>query len=78
MQTLNDLKESFQIYAVCVDCQRMSPMNLDMLIERFGEQFPVTDLRAKVRCSSCERRTQDLRIVYVGPRSRPTGFRYQR
>ena len=78
MQTLEDLKESFQIYAVCVSCQRMSPMALEMLIERFGCDFPVTDLRPKVRCSQCRVLTQDLRIVYVGPRSRPSGFRYQR
>lgn len=77
MQTLADLKLSFQLYAVCVSCQRMERLPLAALIDRLGPQFLVTDLRAKLRCQSCQARTEDLRIVYVGPCESAAGFHYR-
>ena len=66
MQTLADLSLSFQLYAVCVPCQRMERLPLAGLIDRLGPEFLVTDLRSKLRCKRCQARTEDLRIVYVG------------
>ena len=77
MQTLADLQSSFQLYAVCVSCERMERLPLAALIERLGSAFLVTDLRSKLRCQSCRKRTEDLRIVYVGPCESAAGFHYR-
>ncbi len=77
MQTLTDLSLSFQLYAVCVPCQRMERLPLAGLIDRLGPEFLVTDLRSKLRCKRCQARTEDLRIVYVGPCESAAGFHYR-
>ena len=77
MQTLADLSRSFQLYAVCVSCQRMERLPLAALIDRLGREFLVTELRSKLRCQRCQVRTEDLRIVYVGPCESAAGFHYR-
>lgn len=66
MQTIQDLAAAFRIYAVCEPCSRMVELDLRQLIEAHGSSYPVADLRRRLRCSSCEQRTQDMRIIYVG------------
>lgn len=78
MQLLTDLRSNFRIYAVCVPCQRMEPVDFDPAIERLGPTGTVEDLRHLLRCGHCRARTHDLRIVYVGPEHRPATFHYRR
>ena len=66
MHSLNDLLESFHLYAECERCQRSVQLSIEKLIQRLGNDFPVTELRAKLRCTSCNIRGQDLRIVFCG------------
>lgn len=78
MQRLVDLREGFRVYAVCVPCGRMEPLRLDHAMARLGISATVADLRTRIRCRGCGRRTGDLRVVYVGPEDRPAEFRYRR
>ncbi|HEX7035566.1 MAG TPA: hypothetical protein VF210_07315 [Pseudomonadales bacterium] len=78
MQRLIDLCERFRVYAVCVPCGRMEAVDLESSIARLGEAATVADLRERVRCRGCGRRTHDLRVVYVGPKDRPAAFHYRR
>ncbi len=76
--TLDDIARSFQVYAVCVPCQRTEPLPVAALIERFGGELPVTALRTRLRCEMCGQRSADMRIVYVGPCGSAAGFHYRR
>jgi hypothetical protein len=78
MQRLVDLTESFRVYALCVPCGRMEPLDLDALVTGQGRLLTVDDVRARVRCRICRRRTHDIRIVYVGREERPAAFHYRR
>ena len=77
MQTLADLIVRFQLYAVCADCQRMERVPVQELAERYGSDLTIDSVRRRLRCQSCRRRTQDIRIVYVGERGRVAGFHYR-
>lgn len=76
MQSVADLLESFHLYAVCVDCTRMERVRIQELIDRFGSELTIDDLRRRLRCASCGQRTGDIRIVYVGKQARVAGFHY--
>ena len=78
MQTLSELVESFHLYGVCEPCDRMEQIDLAALVERFGADYPMQKVRAGLRCGQCGARTENLRIVYVGPEGRAAGFRYRR
>jgi hypothetical protein len=78
MQRLTDLLESFRVYALCVPCGRMEAVSLTAALERLGPTSTVADLRARVRCRGCGRRTCDVRVVYVGPEGREVSFQYRR
>jgi hypothetical protein len=71
MQRLVDLVENFRVYAVCAPCGRMHALDLDALVSNLGRAVTVADVRARVRCRACGRRSHDVRIVYVGPKDRP-------
>jgi hypothetical protein len=55
----------------------MEPLPLARLVLELGADYPVTRLRDRLRCSNCNRRTRDLRIVYVGPDANASGFHYR-
>jgi hypothetical protein len=78
MQRLSDLLETFRVYALCIPCGRMEAVDLPAAIDRLGEQSTAGDLRQRVRCRSCGRRTGEIRVIYVGPRDRPAEFQYRR
>ncbi len=78
MQTLADIAESFLLYAVCVDCDRMEDVPLDALIAELGAHTRVLSVRDRLRCRGCGTRTRDIRIVYVGSRDRRAFFQYRR
>jgi hypothetical protein len=67
MMTLAELASHFDLYAVCGDCRRMVRVDLHLLAATLGGQATTDDVRARLRCRACGRRTHDLRIVYAGP-----------
>ena len=78
MQTLNDLMDNFQLYAVCVPCGRMVKLPLPEMHEKLGATTSLTHIRKQVRCRNCQLRTGDIRIVYVGPEGAAAKFHYNR
>ena len=78
MQTLADLAESFQLYAVCEPCGRVNEVNIKQLIDQNGGAYPIDRIRMRLYCNSCRTRSQALRIVYVGPGRKSAAFRYTR
>ena len=78
MQTLSELIECFHLYGVCEPCDRMEQIDLQKLVEHYGPNYPVQEIRKRVRCDGCGQRTENLRIVYVGPEGRAATFRYTR
>lgn len=77
MQRLVDLQACFRVYALCVPCGRMEPVDLGAALAHLGDRATVADLRARVRCRTCGRRTEDVRIVYLGPEGREASFKYR-
>ncbi|RPG29263.1 MAG: hypothetical protein CBC52_005530 [Gammaproteobacteria bacterium TMED92] len=78
MHSLNDLRESFHLYAECERCQRSVQLSIEKLIQRLGEDCPITTVRERLRCSNCNIRSQDVRIVFVGPPGKRVVFQYRR
>jgi hypothetical protein len=77
MKTMGDLIESFQLYAVCTDCERMERVAIQRLIDSHGENLTIEQVRIRLRCSGCAVRTGDIRIVYVGEKGKLAGFHYR-
>jgi hypothetical protein len=78
MQTLAELIESFQLYAVCETCNRVEEVPIDQLIKTNGGDYPIDRIRMRLYCRECQSRSQALRIVYVGPNRKSASFRYCR
>jgi len=78
MQTLQDLAQAFRLYAVCDPCARVALIDLNQLMAREGPEYPLERVRMRLKCTACQRRTHALRVVYVGPQGRASGFRYAR
>ncbi|MEZ5559930.1 MAG: hypothetical protein R3E86_15465 [Pseudomonadales bacterium] len=78
MQKLTELVDCFQVYALCVSCDRMEPLPLPAIIAQAGPDITIADLRQRLRCRHCGRRSRDLRVVYVGPDASAAGFHYRR
>ena len=78
MQTIGELAESFHLYGVCEPCDRVVQVDVHNLIEKLGADYPMPAVRKKLRCGQCNRLTENLRIVYVGPDGKAAAFRYQR
>ncbi len=72
-----DLIESFQLYAVCTDCERMERVSIQKLIDAHGEDLSIEQVRTRLRCRGCAVRTGDIRIVYVGEKGKLAGFHYR-
>ncbi len=78
MKALGELLESFALYAVCDTCRRTAPVDLTLLIDKYGPEYLIDDVRQRLFCNTCKVRTQALRIVYIGPQGRAKSFRYAR
>ena len=76
--TLDEIVGNFRLYAVCAPCRRMVELPVQPLCQRLGSQTPVADVRGRVRCKQCHARTNDIRIIYVGPGGAVSGFHYRR
>jgi len=53
-------------------------LDIEKLIVRLGGDFPITGVRDRLRCTSCNIRSQDVRIVFVGPPGKRVIFQYRR
>lgn len=78
MQSLSDIVESFNLYAVCEPCQRQTRLDVAKLIEHLGGETQVHKMRSRLKCRICSTRTEDLRIVYVGRKDQEAIFQYRR
>jgi len=78
LQRLTDLVANFRVYALCVPCGRMEPVDLDEAITRLGAASTMADLRDRVRCRACGQHTRDVRLIYMGPCGRSATFHYRR
>ena len=77
-QSLRDLVDKFHLYAICEDCQREQQLDICALMQKLGGDTRVHRLRSHLRCRSCGKRSEDMRIVYVGKAGQRAIFRYQR
>ena len=77
MHSPNDLVESFHLYVECERRQR-SALDIEKLIVRLGGDFPITGVRDPVIARKCNIRSQDVRIVFVGPPGKRVIFQYRR
>ncbi len=55
----------------------MERIDLTELMHRSPEIHTVEEVRDRVRCRGCRRRTRDIRIVYVGTDGNARGFHYR-
>jgi hypothetical protein len=60
---LADLGRGHRLYGHCANCKRTQMLDVDKLEQRFGPFFTIDDIRKRVRCTKCKRRTQQLRLV---------------
>lgn len=74
---MGDLIKSFQLYAVCTDCERMERVSIQRMIEAHGPDLTIDSIRCRLRCRQCRQRTGDIRIVYVGEQAKLSGFHYR-
>lgn len=70
--TLGEIPPSFHVYGICHACERSELVDHLALVREQGD-LTITYFRKLVRCQVCDRRTEDIRIVYVGK----TGFGYR-
>jgi len=59
--------QCYTLTAVCSDCQRYTPLDHATLAERFGWDMLIPEIKRRVRCAQCGRRTGGL-IVGTKPR----------
>jgi hypothetical protein len=78
MTTLADLATHFELFAVCGPCRRMVRFDVRQLADTLGGDCTTDAVRARVRCRTCGRRTNDIRIVYAGRCGGARGFHYRR
>ena len=63
---LADLTASYRLYGVCNTCYRMDQLNLLRLSNSLGPQFPISQVKTKLRCLNCESKDCGIRIVWAG------------
>ena len=63
---LADLTASDRLYGVCNDCYRIERLNLLRLSNSLGPQFPISQVKTKLRCRDCESKDCGIRIVWAG------------
>jgi hypothetical protein len=69
---LGQLSGTHELIAACLGCGRIVQLSVPALILRYGNACPVEDIRKRIKCSECGKRTQDLRIVSKKLRGRDT------
>ena len=57
-----DLVNAQLLYAVCEPCRRQTLLDPRELVRRFGELVTLNEIRARVRCKRCWKRTGTVRV----------------
>ena len=73
---MGELASNFELYGLCTMCKRMPQLNIAQLIRVFGAQTSINDIRKRLVCNRCGRRTENIRVVYRGPSGGAAQFRY--
>src|SRR6185503_5091705 len=60
---LADLVRGHRLYANCPKCKRTKLLDVDKIERRFGPFFTLDEVRQRVRCTKCRKRTQTLRLL---------------
>jgi hypothetical protein len=60
---LADLGRGHRLYGHCPQCKRTKVLDVGDLERRFGPFFTLDEVRQRVRCTQCRRRTQTLRLI---------------
>lgn len=55
------------LWAHCEACGHQSELDPAALAARLGYDFPIPDLRRRMRCSACQGRQVDVRVRYPSP-----------
>jgi hypothetical protein len=64
LTTLGDLGTRQVVVAFCEPCDRFSTLNTRSLIARFGPRLTLDELKARLCCARCGKRSRTIRIVY--------------
>ncbi|MFC5353582.1 hypothetical protein [Azospirillum himalayense] len=68
---LGNIRDDHVIYADCGPCRRSFRLDVAVLVERFGPDYPTLDALRKVVCKECGRRLTTMRAydskMQVGP-----------
>jgi hypothetical protein len=63
---LEDLSDKYRLYGVCNACHRMDRLNLFSLVTRLGSDFPIGQVKTRLKCGECRSKDCGIRIVWVG------------
>ena len=55
----------------------MPRLDIAQLLRIYGPDTRIEDIRRRLVCTACGRRTENLRVVYRGPDGRAASFNYQ-
>jgi ribosomal protein L37E len=59
---VRELANAQRLVAVCEPCGRRALLSPRALERRFGELVTLNDIRARVRCTRCGKRTKAVRV----------------
>jgi hypothetical protein len=60
---LADLDRGHRLYAHCPKCKRTKVLDVAKLEQQCGPFATLDEVRKRVRCTECKRRTNELRLV---------------
>ena len=60
--------DSYYYGAYCGKCKHAARLSLVKLRTRLGDDFPLRDVRAKLRCQRC--RSRHIIVTFMGPHQR--------
>jgi hypothetical protein len=62
---LAHVNDEYYYGAYCAKCKHTARLSLVKLRERLGDDFPLIDVREKLRCRHC--RSRHIVITFLGP-----------
>jgi hypothetical protein len=65
---LAHVDDSYYFGAYCGKCRHAARLSLVKLRARLGDDFPLRDVRAKLRCRRC--RSRHIVVTFLGPHQR--------
>ena len=61
------VRDRAPLWAFCETCGHSAHVEPAVLADRLGYDFPVPQLRRRLRCGRCGGRSVDVRVRYPGP-----------